>query len=79
MNNIECNFVAENLSAFIDQELDTKASFRVKKHLCECLKCRREFSKLLKLQRVMKKYFEKSCQNTFVANCDVIHDVEMTL
>lgn len=57
MSNIECNFVAENLSAFVDQELDESISYKIKKHLCNCLDCRRKFSKLLKLQRIIKSYF----------------------
>lgn len=60
MSNIECNFVAENLSAFVDQELDETISYKIKKHLCNCLDCRRKFSKLLKLQRIIKNYF---CDN----------------
>lgn len=57
MSNIECNFVAENLSAFVDQELDESISYSIKEHLCNCLDCRRKFSKLLKLQRILKGYF----------------------
>ncbi len=60
MSNINCKSVIENLSAFIDGEVDEKISYSIKKHLCECIVCRKKFSKLIKTQHLLKKYFEKS-------------------
>jgi predicted anti-sigma-YlaC factor YlaD len=56
-NIIACNLVASNLSAFIDRELDADFDYEVKKHLSVCLDCRRKFSKMLKVNHMMKKYF----------------------
>lgn len=54
---IACNLVTANLSAFIDRELDEDFDYEIKKHLSECLSCRRKFSKMLKINHLMKKYF----------------------
>jgi len=66
-NDIECNLVVENLSAFFDKELDEDLTLKVKHHLCNCLNCRREFSKLLKTQNLLKGYFKR----TFVPNTNL--------
>lgn len=65
MNDIECNYVVENLSAFIDKELPKDISKRINKHLCGCLSCRRTFSQLLKMQHVLKNYFEGTTDASF--------------
>ncbi|MEI8377188.1 MAG: zf-HC2 domain-containing protein [bacterium] len=57
-NLIACNLVTSNLSAFIDRELDEDFDYEIKKHLSVCLDCRRKFSKMLKINHLMKKYFK---------------------
>jgi hypothetical protein len=82
-NGIICKLVSENLSAFIDEELEREFSDEIKKHLCDCLDCRRKFSKLLKLHYLLRKYFDggsfKSYKHDlmsnlrFIKNFDFVH------
>ena len=67
-NVIACNLVTANLSAFIDRELDEDFDHEIKKHLLICLECRRKFSKMLKINHLMKKYFKGHLSNNLNLN-----------
>jgi len=67
-NVIACNLVNANLSAFIDRELDDDFDYEIKKHLSVCLDCRRKFSKMLKINHLMKKYFKGHLGNNLKLN-----------
>lgn len=71
MSNIKCDSVMENLSAFIDGEVDKKLSDEIKKHLCECIPCRRSFSDLMKMQYLIKNYFK---ENIFSGNSKIDYE-----
>lgn len=60
MNDINCNIVEENLSAFWDKELDKKLTAQIKDHLCQCIECRRKFYELIKMEYLLKNYFNKT-------------------
>lgn len=59
MNDISCNTVEKNLSAFWDKEIDEKLSTQIKNHLCDCIECRRKFYELIKMEYLLKNYFNK--------------------
>lgn len=67
-NGINCKLVSDNLSAFMDKELDNDFSSEIKKHLCECFECRKKFSKLLKLHYLLKKYFDGETYSDYKEN-----------
>ncbi|AYF53898.1 hypothetical protein Z957_08905 [Clostridium sp. K25] len=46
---MNCDYVINNLHEFIYNELDTKKSETLKKHICTCSKCYAEYTKLKKL------------------------------
>lgn len=60
MNDINCNAVEENLSAFWDKELDKELTAKIKDHLCKCVGCRRKFYELIKMEYLLKNYFNKN-------------------
>ena len=65
MSNFESNFfpcdeVKELLSAYFDGELDEKDNKIVKKHLRECLNCRRELENIKQLSVLIKSSYSAS-------------------
>ncbi|MDD3419625.1 MAG: zf-HC2 domain-containing protein [Candidatus Gastranaerophilales bacterium] len=79
-NGINCKLVSEHLSAFVDEELDFDFSSEIKRHLCECLDCRRKFAKMLKLHYLLKKYFAGESllehKAKFVSNLKFVSSVD---
>lgn len=48
---IECKFVLENLSAFIDKELDEESARELQEHIVSCKNCKKDFDSIENLQQ----------------------------
>lgn len=55
-----CNEIKELLSPYLDGELDAKETKLVKKHLGQCLNCRRELDNLRRLSVLIKSSYSTS-------------------
>ena len=58
MNNFfSCNEIKEMISAYFDNELNEKDTKIVKKHLKECLTCRRKLADIRKISTLIKRAY----------------------
>jgi len=51
---VNCNWLKENLSSYIDGEVNFLIRWKIKRHLRLCLDCRRELEQLKKIRRLSK-------------------------
>jgi len=52
-----CDYVLENLSAYLDKELNKDELITISEHLMECRSCRRDYNDLKKLSYTIREYF----------------------
>lgn len=55
---LECHHSQDNLSSYIDRELDRDEIVSISKHLLSCKYCRQDFEDLKSTKNAVKKYFE---------------------
>jgi len=51
---MNCEWIKENLSAYIDGEINFLTRWRIKRHLKKCLKCSKELRQLEKIHKLSK-------------------------
>lgn len=66
-NDINCDYVQKNLSAYYDKELDENELLNIQTHLRACITCRREYSNIAK----MSYRFMMSFNGTEIPHFDV--------
>jgi len=54
-NTINCTKVITHLSSFIDGEISVSLYYEIENHLKDCLKCKREYNRIIKLSNSVKK------------------------
>lgn len=55
-----CDEINENLSAYLDKELNKEEAVKVSQHLLRCKSCRRDYESLKYTSMMIKGYFERS-------------------
>ncbi|MEW5821427.1 MAG: zf-HC2 domain-containing protein [Cyanobacteriota bacterium] len=62
-DHIECNFVSEQLSAYIDKEINADLYKSISEHVLSCQQCRKELNELKYIQQNIKKALLKPFNN----------------
>jgi len=65
---MDCEYIKENLPAFIDGELEEDAIVRVESHLAECEGCRSELEDLRRTARMIEDFLEPRAMDESVAD-----------
>ncbi len=63
-----CRKVSENLSAFLDKELEKTEIVEICEHLLQCQYCRKDYEELKNLSFSIKNYFNNSTENIEIDN-----------
>ena len=60
---LECSFVSDQLSAYLDREINNELYKSISEHILQCPECRKEFNQIKYIQQEVKKALIKPAEN----------------